>query len=99
MRYLLDTHSLIWFIGGNSQLGTKARKLMDEVTNDLFVSVATLWEMAVKFSVGKLILSQPFEELFPPQLENNSIKVIGITVDHLKVVCNLFFHHRNPFDR
>ena len=99
MRYLLDTHSLIWFIGGEPQLSAHARQLMDNETNELFVSVASLWEMAIKFSIGKLNLEQPFDEMFPEQLENNSIEILGITLDHLKAVCNLPFHHRDPFDR
>jgi len=99
MKYLLDTHSLIWFIGGDAQLSTHARQLIDEEENELFISVASLWEMAIKFSIGKLDLGQPFEALFPKHLENNSIEILGITVEHLKAVCNLPFHHRDPFDR
>lgn len=99
MRYLLDTHSLIWFIGGNVQLSFYARQLMDDEANELFVSSASLWEMAIKFSIGKLELGQPFETLFPAQLENNSIEILGISVEHLKAVCSLPFHHRDPFDR
>lgn len=55
--------------------------------------------MAIKFSLGKLDLGQPFEVLFPAQLELNSIKILGIIIGHLKVVCDLPFHHRDPFDR
>lgn len=99
MKYLLDTHSLIWFIGGDVQLSSNARQLIDDEENELFISVASLWEMAIKFSIGKLNLGLPFETLFPEQLENNSIGILGITVEHLKAVCNLPFHHRDPFDR
>ena len=98
MRYLLDTHSLIWFIGGEIQLSPRARQLIDDEGNELFISVASLWEMAIKFSIGKLDLGRPFEELFPHQLKNNSIEVLAITVEHLKTICSLPFHHRNPFD-
>lgn len=99
MRYLLDTHSLIWFIGGDLQLSAHARQLMDDERNELFISMASLWEMAIKFSIGKLNLGQRFEEMFPAQLESNSIEILGITIDHLKAVCRLPFHHRDPFDR
>ena len=99
MRYLLDTHSLIWFIGGDLQLSVHARQLMDDEGNELFISIGSLWEMAIKFSIGKLNLAQPFEKLFPEQLDNNSIEILDITVDHLKAVCYLPFHHRDPFDR
>lgn len=72
---------------------------MDDEENLLFVSAASLWEMAIKVSIGKLNLGQPFGELFPEQLESNSIEILNITVDHLKAVCSLPFHHRDPFDR
>ena len=55
--------------------------------------------MAIKFSIGKLDLGRPFDELFPHQLEQNSIEILSITVEHLEVVCELPFHHRDPFDR
>ncbi len=83
MKYLLDTHSLIWFIGGDAQLSPDARQLIDDEENELFISIASLWEMAIKFSIGKLDLGQPFEKLFPEQLQNNSIEILGITVEHL----------------
>ncbi len=99
MRYILDTHTLIWFIGGDAQLSGHARQLIDDEGNELFISTASLWEMAIKFSVGKLNLKQPFEEMFPRQLRDNSIEILSITVDHLKAVSTLPFHHRDPFDR
>jgi PIN domain nuclease of toxin-antitoxin system len=99
VRYLLDTHSLIWFLSGDPQLSAIARKLIDDENNVLFINIASLWEMAIKFSIGKLNLGQPFEMLFPEQLNTNSIEMLDITVDHLKMVCSLPFHHRDPFDR
>ncbi len=99
MKYLLDTHSLIWFISGDPQLSTHARNLMDNEDNELFISIGSLWEMAIKFSVGKLNLSQPFPEMFPDQLVCNSIEILGINVDHLVALCILPFHRRDPFDR
>jgi PIN domain nuclease of toxin-antitoxin system len=99
MRYLLDTHSLIWFLAGDPQLSIRARQLIEDETNQLLVSAVSLWEMAIKFSIGKLNLVQPFDQLFPHQLESNNIDMLNITVEQLKVVCNLPFHHRDPFDR
>ena len=99
MKYLLDTHSLIWFLGGDSQLSVHARKLIEDEENELFISVASLWEMAIKFSIGKLTLAKPFEEMFPEQLEQNGIEILAIDVVHLKTLCALPFHHRDPFDR
>ena len=99
MKYLLDTHALIWFIEGDNQLSDHARQLIENEANELFISVASLWEMAIKVSIGKLNLVQPFETLFPSQLEANSIEILGVSVDHLKEVSGLPFHHRDPFDR
>ena len=99
MNYFLDTHGLIWFITGDPQLSVKARQLIDDEANNIFVSIASLWEMAIKFSIGKLNLGQPFDTLFPAQLNSNSINVLSITLDHLKTVCSLPLHHRDPFDR
>jgi len=81
MKYLLDTHSLIWFIGGEPQLSARARQLIEDEENELFVSIASLWEMAIKVSLGKLKLGQPFEMMFPQQLENNDIQILGVTLE------------------
>ncbi len=99
MNYLLDTHALIWFLAGDLELSFLARQIMEDESNTLWISVASLWEMAIKFSIGKLNLGQPFEKLFPEQLENNDIAMLGITVEHLKMVSRLPLHHRDPFDR
>ena len=99
MKYLLDTHSLIWFLAGDNQPSSRAREFIVDDSNELFLSIASLWEMAIKYNLGKLNLGQPFESMFPAQLKANSIEVLGITVDHVKSVCYLPLHHRDPFDR
>jgi PIN domain nuclease of toxin-antitoxin system len=71
MRLLLDTHVFIWFIMGTASLSPEARALIEEEGNDKFISVASLWEIAIKMSLGKLSLSAPFERLFPQQLRLN----------------------------
>lgn len=99
MRLLLDTHSFLWFVSGSPQLSTTARTLIEDTSNQPFLSVASLWEMAIKVSLGKLSLGQPFEILIPRQLSLNGIALLGITVSHAAVVAKLPFHHRDPFDR
>ena len=74
MKYLLDTHILIGFISGDEQLSLYAKELIENEDNELLVSIASLWEMAIKFNLGKLELGQPFEDLFPKQLEENNIE-------------------------
>jgi len=54
MKLLLDTHSFLWFIGGDMRLSLSARRLIEDGTNNVFLSVASLWEMAIKISLGRL---------------------------------------------
>jgi len=99
MRLLLDTHSFLWFISGSTNLSPTARTLIEDASNQPLLSVASLWEMAIKLSLGKLSLAQPFEVLIPQQMRLNGIKLLGIEVEHAAVVSRLPFHHRDPFDR
>jgi len=99
MRLLIDTHSFLWFINDNAQLSHNARQLIEDGGNEILLSVASLWEIAIKMSIGKLNLGQPFPELFPRQLQVNRIQLLSITLDHLSVVATLPLHHRDPFDR
>lgn len=98
MRLLLDTHSFLWFIGGDDRLSLTARALIEDTTNDVFLSIASLWEMAIKISLGRLQLSLPFETFIPQQLSLNRIGMLGITISHTAQVAILPFHHRDPFD-
>ena len=94
MKYLLDTHTLLWFLKGDKKLSDKARRLIDNPRNEKFLSIASLWEIAIKVSLGKLILDKPFEKLFPEQLHFNRIEILDITVDSLIKLTTLPFHHR-----
>lgn len=99
MNLILDTHSFIWFVEDNPSLSSHARILIEEPTNDVFLSIASLWEMAIKISLSKLDLSQPFDLFIPNQLLLNDITLLDITVSHTLRVATLPFHHRDPFDR
>ncbi len=99
MKLLLDTHAFLWFIGGDLRLSQDARVLIEDSGNDVFLSIASMWEMAIKISLGKLQLAQPFEVLVPQQLALNKIETLGIKVEHVAIVATLPFHHRDPFDR
>lgn len=98
MKLLLDTHSFLWFIEDNSRLSARAKNLLESDT-ELLISAASLWEIAIKMSTGKLTLTQPFEQFIPNQLTSNAIEIMPITVEHLAVLSALPFHHRDPFDR
>lgn len=99
MKILLDTHAFLWFVSDAPQLSKKAKRLfLDE--NNLFVfSIASVWEMAIKTSLGKLHLEQPFEKFVSHQLQENAISILDIQFRHLRKISILPFHHRDPFDR
>jgi PIN domain nuclease of toxin-antitoxin system len=99
VNLLLDTHSFIWFVEDSPSLSAQARALIEEPTNAVFFSMASVWEMAIKISLGKLHLSQPFDLFIPNQLLLNDITILDITINHTLRVATLPFHHRDPFDR
>jgi PIN domain nuclease of toxin-antitoxin system len=99
MKLLLDTHAFLWFIMGSANLSVKARAIIENPVNERLLSVASLWEIAIKTSLGKLALSAPFAELIPAQLKLNGIELLNLNVDHLSALTTLPFHHRDPFDR
>ena len=99
MLLLLDTHSFLWFIAGDSRLSEQARELIDDMDNTVLLSVGSLWEIAIKTSIGKLTLSRPYDELIPEHLQRNAIDLLPIRHKDLAVLTKLPFHHRDPFDR
>jgi PIN domain nuclease of toxin-antitoxin system len=99
VKLLLDSHSFLWFIGGAPALSATGRALIEDEGNEKFVSIGSLWEIAVKASLGKLPLAKPFEQLIPEQLQINGFLVLGLTVEHTAKLAQLPFHHRDPFDR
>ena len=99
MRLLLDTNSFLWFINGSDRLSVNAQDLIADLNNQLVLSSASLWEIAIKVSIGKLELLLPYNQLIPEQLEENDINVLPIELSHLTKVIGLPFHHRDPFDR
>lgn len=99
MRVLLDTHTFLWFIEDNTNLSATVRRIIEDDDTQPGLSVASIWEMAIKVSIGKLELRQPFESLIPQQLAENDIALLDISVPHAVRLTTLPFHHRDPFDR
>ena len=99
MKLLLDTHALLWFIAGSSDLSDAARALIEDAENEKFVSIVSIWETAIKVSIDKMSLSSPFDDLFPHQLQINGFDLLPVKVEHASVITTLPFHHRDPFDR
>lgn len=98
MQLLIDTHILIWFLEGNKMLSKLRRQFISNPQNDIFISIATLWEIAIKISVGKLTLAKSFGDVIK-QIATEDIEILPISPEHTLQVSNLPFHHRDPFDR
>ena len=99
MRLFLDTHAFIWYTTDSSRLTATGRSLIDNGENDILLSTASVWEMAIKHSIGRLTFSMPFMEFIKQQIAVNRIDLLEITFDHIQVVASLLLHHRDPFDR
>jgi PIN domain nuclease of toxin-antitoxin system len=99
MNILLDTHAFLWFVDDNPRLSDPARVLIESDDVQPFISMASLWEMAIKISLGKLELKEPYEKFIPQQLAMNGIGVLNLSMEHVAAIAVLPFHHRDPFDR
>ena len=99
MNLLLDTHAFLWFISGDARLSKDARLSIENEGNQIFVSAGTLWEIAIKTSLGRLKFSGGFKDLISDQLRLNGFNILPITPSHLDIVVALPFLHRDPFDR
>lgn len=95
---LLDTHTLIWFIEGSKELSRTARQTIEIENADNYVSIASLWEIAIKISLGKLELKTPFNQI-DRQITQNGFEILPVTFEDTLIVSALPFHHRDPFDR
>lgn len=99
MDLLLDTHTFLWFIGNDPQLSSDARDLIEDGTNQVYLSVASCWEMAIKYKIGKLTLTEPFDILIPREVSSNGFRLLEIAYRHAEHTISLDMHHRDPFDR
>jgi PIN domain nuclease of toxin-antitoxin system len=98
MQYLLDTHTFLWFLEDDPQLPEKVKKEIIDINNRCYISIASLWEIAIKIKLGKLRIKFPFEK-FAAYLSDNEIELLPISLEHLLQLLNLELHHRDPFDR
>ena len=98
MRYMLDTHTLIWFFEKNPRISSKAQSIIDDKNNIVHVSIASLWEIAIKVSLGKLDISLTTDQLFE-RIDEEDFLMVNIQASHIRNVQNLPHHHRDPFDR
>ena len=98
MNVLLDTHTLLWFISGDERTSQNARNIIESDSTKLFVSIASLWEIAIKINIGKLDLHIPFKKL-QKEVLNNNFTILPIEFTHTVQLSKLESIHRDPFDR
>ena len=98
MGYLLDTHTFLWFIGGNNELSQQAKSIIQKPENTMYLSIASFWEIAIKLSIGKLAIDIPFDEL-KKEADNNDFRLLPIQYEDTSILTTLELFHKDPFDR
>lgn len=101
MRLLLDTHALYWYVEGDQKLSSTAQTLIQDAANEVLISPASYWEIAIKVSLGKWVLNRPYEEFIDMGLTQYGFHVLPILPDHTAKLIGLTFpkNHKDPFDR
>jgi PIN domain nuclease of toxin-antitoxin system len=99
MRYLLDTHVLLWFDGAPDKLSQPVLNILLDEGNELYLSHASIWEMQIKAQLGKLTLETALKTLIDLQQQINGLQLLSVESKHIYALNQLPFHHRDPFDR
>ncbi|MCY7347271.1 MAG: type II toxin-antitoxin system VapC family toxin [Pyrinomonadaceae bacterium] len=99
MKLLLDTHIFLWYITADARLSALFRDAIREPGNQVFLSVASLWETIIKYKLGKLPLPQSSEIYIPKQRRQHQIKRLLLHENAVKELAKLPILHRDPFDR
>jgi len=98
MEYLLDTHAFLWFIDGSIELSPQAKKIIQNTDNNIYLSIGSLWEIAIKIKIGKLSIDMSFNEL-KKESDKNDIRLLPVQYEDILVLTSLELYHKDPFDR
>ena len=99
MRLLIDSHALIWYVDQHQQLSPASHAALSDPANDLLLSAGSIWEIAIKIGLGKLVLTEPYSHWMSQALSDLSITILPITVEYADAQASLPKHHSDPFDR
>jgi PIN domain nuclease of toxin-antitoxin system len=99
LKVLLDTHAFLWLMVDDPRLSSAAKSAFSDVNNEIYLSMASAWEMAIKSSIQKLQLPLPVKDYVLTRTQAHNINLLNITLEHIDVVETLPLHHRDPFDR
>ncbi|HBA83729.1 MAG TPA: PIN domain nuclease [Verrucomicrobia bacterium] len=98
MKLLIDTCAFLWFVSGDTKLSHRARAAMERKEAELILSAASIWELAIKSSLGRLILPCPLDEYIAEKIKSG-FHILPLSWQHAAAVEAMPFHHRDPFDR
>ena len=98
MKLLLDSHTFLWWNNEPDKLSPRVLEMCKNSENALFVSVASIWELQIKFQLGKLRLYKPLAEIIRQEQENG-IEILSVEAPHVFALDSLPNHHKDPFDR
>lgn len=99
MRLLLDTHAFLWFVLNDPQLSVTAQNVIADPANDILISPASYWEIAIKVALGKLDLHASYDDFMQHGIIDNDMEILPIEPKHTSRLTTLPLHHRDPFDR
>lgn len=99
MKVLLDTHAFLWWITDSEELSERARTLFEDAENELFLSAASAWEIAIKARLGRIEFTDPPAHVIPEQMAINAIQSLPVQMSHALQTFHLPERHRDPFDR
>lgn len=99
MKYIIDTHTLLWIVTDNPQLSEKAKKIYLNSKNHIFFSMVSIWEISIKISLKKLSIDHSLKDFIQKHVKGNDIRILNIELQHILLLENLHYHHRDPFDR
>lgn len=99
MRYLLDTHTLLWLATDSPRLSPTVIEIFQSPHSEALLSVASLWEIAIKVSMGRLDLGGDYATAMAYHLQKAQVELIAITFIHCTIAASLPFYYRDPFDR
>lgn len=99
MRLLLDTHTFLWFVLNDPQLSGPAQTLINDPANDILISPASYWEIAIKVGLGKLNLHAAYDDFMNRGIIGNDFEILPVEPRHTSLLTTLPLHHRDPFDR
>lgn len=99
MILLLDTHIFLWFITNDSKLPLKYSSTITNLENEVYLSVASSWEMLIKYQIGKLSLPEQPSKYIAKNRRKHRIRSLAIYESSIKEIASLPLHHNDPFDR